>query len=44
MMSAFCFTLVETSSIVRREKLRAATRSPHRLVAPAQTRSSFVDH
>jgi hypothetical protein len=35
------FTLVETSFIVRREKLRAVTRSPHRLVALAQTRSSF---
>jgi hypothetical protein len=39
MMSAFCFTLVETSFILRREKLRAATRSQHRLVALAQTRS-----
>ena len=44
MTPAFRFTLVETYFIVRREKLRAATRSPHRLVALAQTRSSFVDH
>jgi hypothetical protein len=38
------FTLVETYFILRREKLRAVTRSPHRSVALAQTRSSFVDH
>ena len=41
MMSVFASPWWRRSFIVRREKLRAATRSPHRLVALEQTRPSF---